>query len=574
MRRHLLALAVLCGLTFFAGLGRAAIADTDEAFYAEAAREMLETGDWITPRYNYEFRFQKPILYYWLAAASYLTAGVGAAAARFPSALSGLALVFVTYFCARRWYEPATGFLAGAIVATSFGYFFMARQALPDLPLAFFITLATWLAMAALSNEAIDRGRDGSTSKPFPRRRWLVAASAATAAAFLTKGPVGIALPALVVLPIVAWERRSSAASGARWPRRLCASDVAAAALVFALLATPWYGAMVRVHGVEYLHQFFVGENLERFATDRFNEPRPFWFYLPIVAGGMLPWSPLMLVWIPSIAGTILRRRPVTPVETRLLVWAIAPLIFYSVSVGKQPRYVLPILPPLAILLAASIRARLGAGRRPSAESSDDAWLAAGGALAGLVLMLAGALAFHAAPVLDVVNAGSTLWAAIIVALCGAATIGASLSRQRRHLPTMMIGVATVTLLAVQYAVLSAAGPEAVETMAGQVRNVYRTGDQSGTYRVFVRNLVFYTHIKQVDLVNEEQAAGFLKSQGRVLCVTPENTLEAIARIAAAGGRRVGAVTYVNTANLKLGTLLSPNPALDVERVVLVVNRE
>src|SRR5581483_5048475 len=148
--RHCLLLLAICLLTFFAGLGRGAIGDSDEAFYAESAREMIESGDWVTPHYNYEYRFQKPILFYWLAAGSYRAAGVGEAQARFPSALAGLALTLMTFFCGRRWFDGRVGLLAGAIVATSFGYFSMARTALPDLPLAFFIALATWTLIEAV----------------------------------------------------------------------------------------------------------------------------------------------------------------------------------------------------------------------------------------------------------------------------------------------------------------------------------------------------------------------------------------------------------------------------------------
>ena len=148
--RHCLLLTAICLATFFAGLGRSAIGDSDEAFYAESAREMVESGDWVTPHYNYEYRFQKPILYYWLVSATYRVWGIGEAAARFPSALAGLALTLMTFACGRRWFGPRTGLVAGLIVATSFGYFPIARSALPDLPLAFFISLATWTLCEAL----------------------------------------------------------------------------------------------------------------------------------------------------------------------------------------------------------------------------------------------------------------------------------------------------------------------------------------------------------------------------------------------------------------------------------------
>ena len=97
MNRPVLTLLILCFFTFFFGLGRQAITDSDEGFYAEASREMVETGDWLTPRFNYENRFEKPVLYYWLTAATYMITGPGEAAARFWSAMSGLGLVMLTW---------------------------------------------------------------------------------------------------------------------------------------------------------------------------------------------------------------------------------------------------------------------------------------------------------------------------------------------------------------------------------------------------------------------------------------------------------------------------------------------
>ncbi len=135
----------------------------------------------------------------------------------------------------------------------------------------------------------------------------------------------------------------------------LTPSDIVLGFVVMLAVAVPWYVLMWMRHGNDYLQSFFVGDNFERFATDRFNDPRPWWFYLPVVAGGLLPWTPLALVWLGPITQFLRRRRDVGTIDLRLLLWAVLPLVFYTLSVGKQPRYVLPVLPPLALLLAASI---------------------------------------------------------------------------------------------------------------------------------------------------------------------------------------------------------------------------
>ena len=111
-------MTALCLVTFFAGLGRSAIGDADEAFYAQSAREMVEQGDWITPHYNYEYRFQKPVFFYWMVAVAYKVAGVSEAAARFPSALAGLALALMTWAIGRRWVGASVGVVAGTYIDT------------------------------------------------------------------------------------------------------------------------------------------------------------------------------------------------------------------------------------------------------------------------------------------------------------------------------------------------------------------------------------------------------------------------------------------------------------------------
>src|SRR6185436_7932037 len=149
VNRAALTLLILCVFTFFVGLGRQAITDSDEGYYAEASREMVESGDWLTPHFNYENRFEKPPLYYWLTAATYLATGPGEGAARFWSAMSALGLVLLTWAIAGGPIRKSAAWLAAVIVATSFGCFTMGRWALPDLPLTFFITLGIWAALRA-----------------------------------------------------------------------------------------------------------------------------------------------------------------------------------------------------------------------------------------------------------------------------------------------------------------------------------------------------------------------------------------------------------------------------------------
>jgi 4-amino-4-deoxy-L-arabinose transferase-like glycosyltransferase len=197
VHRITLPLLLLAALTFFAGLGRGAITDSDEAFYAESSREMVASGDWIEPHYNYEPRWQKPVLYYWLTSATYFVTGANEFGARFWAAMAGIGLVLVTAAAGRRWYDETTGLLAGAIVATNFGYFSIGRMALPDLPLTFCITLAIYAALVS----TLEQERSPRT--------FVILAALGLGAGFLMKGPVGLIIPLLVIVPVLLIERRS-----------------------------------------------------------------------------------------------------------------------------------------------------------------------------------------------------------------------------------------------------------------------------------------------------------------------------------------------------------------------------
>ncbi|MBI4263632.1 MAG: glycosyltransferase family 39 protein [Acidobacteria bacterium] len=540
MRRPVLSLTVLALLTFFLGLGRQAITDSDEAFYAEAAREMVESGDWLTPHFNYEDRWQKPILYYWLTAAAYLVVGPTEWAARLWSALAGLGLTLLTWRAARRLTRrDEAAWLAGAIVATCYGCFAMARLALPDLPLAFCITLGVWAAL----------------------ERWWLVAGLAAGLGFLLKGPVALAVPAAVLLPIW-WRERST------HPVRL--RDIAAAAAVFAVVGLPWYVAMTLEHGPAYLQSFFVADNFERFAMGRFNEPRPVWFYLPIVVGGMIPWAMYLLVlpWR-SVAEVVGGRRALSDEEWRLLLWALVPLIFFTISVGKQPRYILPVLPPLAILAGRSIAERI---QRADPSASRDlvsaTWLTA--ALYGVLAVLlfrARALFVTASPWLTAAAIGVIVLGAAVLAWLAA-------TRRWSRLPTAMAASAAALMLSVQFGALAGVRPEPVEQMAALVRAHRAAAEPVGQYQVFVRNLVFHLGFPQVDLFDEARALDFLKSRERVLLVVRASDLPRLESISGVTTRRIGKVLYLDTANVRLGTLLSPSPSDDLDTVLLVSNRQ
>lgn len=552
VRRSIFPVLLLAALSFFAGLGRGPITDSDEAFYAEASREMVESGDWLTPRFNYEPRFQKPALYYWLTAATFLLLGPTEFAARFWSAMAGLGIVAITALCAGRWRDDEVGLLAGAIAASAFGYFALARMALPDLPLAFFITLSVWASFVA----TLERER-----RP---RRWLSIAALAAALGFLVKGPLALVIPALVVTPVLLIERRSF---------NLRLTDVGLAFALVALIAAPWYVAMWMEHGTPYLESFFIGDNFERFATERFNDPRPWWFYLPVAAGGLLPWTPLALVWVGPCLQFVRRRHGVSAVDFRLLVWTILPLAFFTLSVGKQPRYILPMLPPLAMLLAGSIvdrtrdwRSLDGIRVRPRPNRA----VVAGAVLAGLFLMLVAGLLFRARPLFLDVSPAVGAGVATVVGAAGLGVIVMSLTGAWRLTPAALAVAAGVAFAAIPYATFPAAANATVTQLAARVRAARLPDEALGTYGVFVRNLIFYSHLKQTDIVHDQHLLDWLAATPRALLVLRTTDADRLTREHGLVFERLATLRYFDEGRMRVGTILWPDPAAHLEDVTLV----
>jgi 4-amino-4-deoxy-L-arabinose transferase-like glycosyltransferase len=562
VRRSLALLLIVASVTFLVGLGRAAISDSDEAFYAEAAREMVESGDWLTPYYNYEVRFQKPVLYYWLAAAAFEVGRPGEIPARLPAAAAGILLVVVTWGIARRLNNPRVALLAGLITASNFGYFALGRLALPDLPLAALMTLTTWAALAAA--DAYGRPARAAVS-PAAGLGFVIAAAVAAALGFLMKGPVAVALPVLTVT-LVTW-------LGLGGRRRLLPVPVgwiAVAAVVFTIIAAPWFLAMAREHGVSYLYRFFVAENVERFATDRYNEPRSPLFYVPIVLGGLAPWTAFLVLAVPPLLARLRGRRESFPEQIRvLIIWAAVPFLFYSVSVGKQPRYILPVLPPLAVLVAAAIARRLEGA---AVSEADRRWLAWLGTVTACGFVGLGLLLLRAVPLLGALSPEGTRAAGILVV--GAGVIIAWVAwRSPPRLAAVLTAAAICALLSVHYSVYSARGSDPVERMAAAWLHARQDDEPSATHHVFVRNLVFYTGIRQENLSEFDDLQAFLRQPRRVLCVVRQRDLERLRQMPGLPVRVLSSLTYLNPAGVRLKTLLWPQPARDLEEVHLITNR-
>lgn len=543
-------LCLLAALLVLPGLGRPAITDSDEAFYAEAGREMVESGDLLTPRFNYAPRFQKPILFYWLVAASYGLGGVGAATARLPAALAGVGLVWLAFAAGLRWWGREVATLAGLIVATSMGCFMAGHLSLPDLPLAFFVTAAIYAGLVALESG------EGRARLP------LLGCALASALAFLTKGPVGIVVPAIVLvlaaIPSRAW-------------RRIPVPDLLIAAVVFAAIALPWYATMTAVHGRAYLEGFFVGDNLERFASTRFNEPRAPWFYLPVLLGGMLPWSPLFLLGLAPALRTFRGRFAIGVSAWRLAAWAVGPLALFTVSVGKQPRYILPVMVPVAIAVAVW---SCDALRRATGAQKPAPFLRVALTLCGALVLVVGLFPllghplFSRGPMLVRVLSGA------VTVFCGGLVVATAWTRLRWFAPAMAVAAAAL-LVTLQWTLFWQPRPEAVDEVAAALRTRLQPGEAWTSHEALSRNLVFHVGRRQEGPFDLNALGAFLgTSDRRIYCAMAAGELERLRAVRPdLVLHRLGEWRFFNLAGARARSILHPDPGRDEKVVVLVSNR-
>ncbi len=319
-----IALAAVCYLMFFHELDGIGFLGPDEPRYAAVARGMYETGDYITPRLHGETWFEKPPLLYWFAALGFALFGVGETGARFPSAMCATLSVFLIYWCGRRLFSRGIAFGGALILASSAGFFAMARASSTDMPLTAALTGA--LVFFVLGMDAEEAAR----------RWYFYGFYAALGVGVLAKGPVAILLPALALVLFLLW--RGGHGEWKRWyPKGI---------LVTLLVALPWYVAVTWVNGREFIDVFIINQNLQRFTSDIHGHQEPFYFFMPVLLLMMFPWTFLL---IPAL------RRRFSRSEQLILVWAVAPFVFFSLSGSKLPAYILPMAPPIALLCAREI---------------------------------------------------------------------------------------------------------------------------------------------------------------------------------------------------------------------------
>lgn len=339
-------LLAVCLFLFFFGIGSFGLVGSDEPRYAQISREMLARHEWIVPTLNGSPWLEKPVLLYWKIINSFIALGVHDWAARVPSAFHATGLVLVVYFFMRR-FRPGSQLDAALVTASCAGVIGFARGASADMPLAatFSVALLAWWAWRQTG-----------------RKLWLAAFYALLAAGALAKGPVAPALAVLIVGAYALVRRHGKVFLRSLWLPGFA---------LFFLISLPWYIA-IQVKVPQFFRVFFLEHNLARFSTNLYRHAQPFWYYVPVFLLATLPWTFFLLPALIDSARDFwkeLRRDENTPAASTqsgvaqagpvpddlpvfLFLWIVVPIVFFTISRSKLPGYILPAIPPAAVLTA------------------------------------------------------------------------------------------------------------------------------------------------------------------------------------------------------------------------------
>jgi 4-amino-4-deoxy-L-arabinose transferase-like glycosyltransferase len=497
------AIAALQFVVLFWRLGEPTFWNPDEAHYAETTRELITTGDWWAPAYNEQPFFDKPILFHQLQAVAMLMHGQNELGARAVPAIAALALVAITAWFGTALVSPEVGLLGALLVAVNPGLFGLARYAILDTLFTAFL-----FGGAALVSTAAIRGR--------PRLQYP--GYVLIALATLTKGPLAIVLCGLAMLLAIA--------ASPTLRRQLLALRWVVGLTMVLVLASPWFIYMYMRFGQSFIDGYLLDENVLLFAASKYaRQPGP-WFYIQILAAGMLPWTAIVVGRLIDDIRAVIARRKIDDREVLLWAWTAAIILFFTPSRFKLDHYVFPALPALALLCArawADVRADLNAAEHRGARI--------GVMLVGPLLVLLGVVAGYLVVArLDLPRYALMAPAGMVVA---GVTMIVRLWLRRR--PAAQFPVPALAALALTYAVVVSAVMPALETrkvmphLARWIAARATKTDRVASYHLH-NAFRFYVNHHVTVLQGPEELLRFIEGEEPFFCVMPESVYQSVAK--------------------------------------------
>jgi 4-amino-4-deoxy-L-arabinose transferase-like glycosyltransferase len=546
VKRLLAALLCVAVLPYFVDLGGSSIWDANEAYYVETPREMIERGDYINPSFNYEPRFNKPVLSYWIVAALYNVFGVSVGVQRVAIAASAMAMIAAAFFIARAASpHPLAPLLAALGLAAGPRFFMFSRRILVDMAVTAFMTLT--LLFFVLSERY-----------PARRRLFLVLMYLCVGLGVLTKGPVAAAIPMAVFVAYLAVNREL---------HRLREMMIPAGTAIALAVAAPWYVLLYVQHGWRYISEFFIGENLMRYAETVGVQARGPEFYLPIVFSDSLPWS----LCLPAAAIAWARERHRADLHHRLrtllLLWIGIIVVVFSFSQTKQDLYIFPIVSAIAALVADWMARTIDRGPAVPAQEGREVpatfWVLAG------VLVATGAFVLYlfgpSQGVYRVDGAQMTGW---LAAAGGVAVAVLARLRRRAAAVAAVLGVfIAFNWILVLQALPSFEQYKPVVPLSRVIEREASADDAVAHFDVALPSMVFYLK-RHIDVwIDPEMFLGQIRSDRRVYAVLPASRYDELKT-------RFAVPTCVlarhPTSDVRLRSVLEREPPPEV---VLVTNR-
>ena len=549
----LAALLAAAVVPYFIGLGDSAIWDANEAFYVETPREMIERGDYIFPTFNYQPRLNKPVLSYWIVAGFYQVFGVSVAVQRVPIALGAIVMIVTAGFLG--WLAAPGAFARASLRIDAFLWSMLGLAIAPRLVMLarrvfIDVYISMFMALTLLCFAAAER---------YPTRRRLLLALmyVSVGLGMLTKGPVAAVVPGLVFAAYLLLHREL---------RRVTEMMIPTGLAIVLVIVVPWYAALYARDGWTYIVSFFVGENLDRFASGvGVQVARGPFFYLPVLFSDSFPWSPLL---IPAFIAWRSERRTASAegdasgrVRTLLWLWIAVFVGFFSFSAGKQDLYIFPIVPAVCGLAGWAI-ARAGEGRGLSSTSRTVAAV-------GVLLFLVGAALVYLAKVAGAVYAIQGVAAIGVIGLV-AGGLAMWFGLRQRVLGACVAVAAGFTCLSVIFVVWTLPSFEAYKPVPGfaeTIRQRAAPDDIVATYAQSMPSLAYYLRRHVEDLFDVDELVVHLKSGKPVFAVISE---EDLARVR---GDLPGPLCVIDrrpTLDVRLKSVLAAAPP---PQLVLVANR-
>lgn len=457
-------LALLCCVMIFSFmLGVRPLNSPDETRYSSVSLEMVQTHDYITPRVNGIKFLDKPVLFYWVQAASIHLFGLNNWSFRLVPALFACIGCLALFLFAASICDRKTAWLAGMMLASSPIYFFAAHYVNMDMAIAVFITLCLSCFYQAENSDTLSH-----------RKLYLYGFYIFAALGFLTKGLIGFVLPGLVILVWMIWQRQWSILKWIFSPLGI---------FLFLIISLPWFVAVQRANP-DFLHYFFIFEQFDRFSQAGFNNMMPWWFYLAVIGVTLLPWSILI---IPNVIYFIRNSDRYSKIEKFLTSWVIVVLVFFSIPHSKIITYILPLVPPLILLLARGTMLMVD-------DKKYSAYYSSFNMIGFFLLTIAAMVSLYWYPEYQTFIVAK-LYLYIFIGLFAVGTLIHYAYYRTKNWFAQLITTGMITLLFFAVAMFAFQWPSnSIIPIGETLQNLLKPGDKIASYETYPYELAFYVN--------------------------------------------------------------------------------